>query len=137
MADEEKKPLNPKKGKKEGDKDQSESESSDNDTNNEGGGCVEKYEGIGNNSKRFIYSYEELKDINKAKEEENEVAIILRKSDPDFEQPFGIRADPDGVSWLACFWSVFVPWHADWLVTLIYIVFAIYFWVETFLIMGH
>ena len=32
-----------------------------------------------------IQSREELENINKTKEEDNEIAIILRKSDPDFE----------------------------------------------------
>lgn len=34
-------------------------------------------------------------------------------------------------------WSVMVPWHNEWLVILIYIVFALYFWIESFMILGR
>ena len=73
-------------------------------------------------------------------DEKDEVDIIFRKYDSEWETPFGIRADPDdpdGIRWVTCLWSLFVPWHADWLVTWLYIGFALYFWIETFLIMGH
>lgn len=82
----------------------------------------------------------ELKQLNKELDEQNEFDIIFRKYDPEWETTFGIRAnpeDPDGLGWFTSMWSLFVPWHADWLVTWIYIGFALYFWIETFLIMGH
>ena len=63
----------------------SDDESDDESDQQEGGGCTDKYEGICNDGNRFIYSLEELKNINKTKEEDSEIAIILRKSDPDFE----------------------------------------------------
>jgi len=60
----------------------------------------------------------------------------LRLKDSDRKVPFGIRAHPD-MNGAMCMWSLLVPWHADWLVTWIYLVFAIYFWVELFLCLGH
>ena len=107
---------------------------------------MERYEGIGNKGHQFIYSLKELKELNKEFAVKDEFDIIFRKYDKDWETPFGIRADPysqdpngkpDGLAWTTCLWSLFVPWHADWLVTWIYIGFALYFWIETFLIMGH
>ena len=36
-----------------------------------------------------------------------------------------------------CLLSLFLPWHNEWLLIWIYLVFAIYFWVETILICAH
>ena len=36
-----------------------------------------------------------------------------------------------------CLLSLFLPWHNEWLCIWIYLVFAVYFWVETILICAH
>ena len=84
--------------------------------------------------------------MNREADERDEIEIVFRKYDPDWEQPFGIRANPpnsnpdkddgfDGFNWRTALWSLFVPWHADWLVTWIYLGFALYFWIETFMML--
>lgn len=49
---------------------------------------------------------------------------------------YGIRAHPD-MNWTISLWSIFVPWHNEFLVIWIYIGFAIYFWIECILLMFH
>lgn len=47
------------------------------------------------------------------------------------EQKIGIRAyDPSMPRVTKSLWSLLVPWHSEWLATWIYIIFALYFWVE-------
>jgi len=47
------------------------------------------------------------------------------------EQKIGIRAyDPNMPRVTKSLWSLFVPWHNEWLATWIYIIFALYFWIE-------
>ena len=60
----------------------------------------------------------------------------MRRLGDDYDYRFGIRAHPN-MNVAKSFWSILVPWHNEWLVILIYLVFALYFWIETFLIMGR
>ena len=41
------------------------------------------------------------------------------------------------MSWIMILRSIVIPWHNDFISILLYLSFAIYFWIETFLIMGH
>lgn len=60
----------------------------------------------------------------------------MRRLGDDYDYRFGIRAHPNMNVAKSC-WSILVPWHNEWLVILVYLVFALYFWIETFLIMGR
>jgi hypothetical protein len=108
----------------------------DEEDSDEGGGCNERYEGVPCDGDQFIWDYEALKEENRNRESRDEIPVVLRYRDTDRTIPFGIRAHPD-MNATMCLWSMLVPWHADWLVTWIYLVFSIYFWVETGLILGH
>jgi len=53
---------------------------------------------------------------------------------------YGIRAHPDfpnSYGWILSLKSFYVPWHNEFLSIYIYLAFAIYYWVETFMIMAH
>lgn len=98
-------------------------------------GCPERYEGD-----QFIWSKQELDEENlerqkriDAGEEEQTIPIVLR--DKDFNYTFGIRAHPN-MDWKKCLWSFLVPWHNEWLNILLYLGFAIYFWVQCGLIIA-
>lgn len=49
--------------------------------------------------------------------------------DADRETPYGIRSHPE-MSAGKCLWSIFVPWHVDWLPIILYLAFTFYFWVQ-------
>jgi hypothetical protein len=122
--DDENKPLMDKKDKADG-------EDSD-----DGAGCNERYEGVPCDGEQFIWDYEALKEENRNRESKEEIPIVLRFKENDREVPFGIRAHPD-MNGAMCMWSLLVPWHAEWLVTWIYLIFSIYFWIELFMCVGH
>ena len=58
------------------------------------------------------------------------------KRDPDYPYQVGMRAHPN-LTWLMCLKSTIIPWHNEWLVIWFYLFFAVYFWVQTILIMAH
>ena len=58
------------------------------------------------------------------------------KRDEEIEQKIGIRAHPD-MDFAKSMKSLIVPWHNEWLSIWFYLVFAIYFWIETIIIMSH
>ena len=99
-------------------------------------GCNERYEGVPCDGEQFIWDLEALKEENRNRETVDEITIVLRSADRDRVTPFGIRAHPD-MNGVMCLWSMLVPWHVEWLAIWIYFAFALYFWIEAFLIMGH
>lgn len=101
--------------------------------------CPDRYEGD-----KFIWTAEELRDkvkeFKKRKDEGDDddedvdqFEITAIKRDNDFTYTAGIRAHPF-MDWKKSLWSILVPWHNEWINIWLYIGFAIYFWVEAFLI---
>ena len=69
--------------------------------------------------------------INKRRLKGDVIPVVLR----DKYQNLGIRAHPD-MSVGKCLMGLFYPWQNEFLTTWLYIVFAVYFWVELILIMA-
>jgi len=78
---------------------------------------------------QFIWDKKELSGINKRRVRDDVIPVVLR-----YEQAnLGIRAHPD-LTWWMCVKSLIMPWHNEWVNIWIYLVFAVYFWVQTFMI---
>lgn len=55
---------------------------------------------------------------------------------PNYEYTYGLRAHGN-MDWRKSLWSLLVPWHNEWLATLIYLAFGLYFLIQTFMILGR
>jgi hypothetical protein len=79
---------------------------------------------------KFIWDKQEVVDINKKRMNINVIPMVFRYK----EQNLGIRAHRNmGVG--KCFLSLVMPWHNEWVSIMLYLVFAVYFWVQLFMIM--
>jgi len=59
--------------------------------------------------------------------------MVLR--DPEYEYTIGVRANQH-MDWKKSLRSLIIPWHVEWLPIYLYLAFAMYFLVQTFLIMA-
>ena len=78
---------------------------------------------------------DDLVKYNRDKKANREIEIIRRLGD-DYDYIYGIRAHRQMNIWKSC-WSILVPWHNEFLVIAIFLIFALYFWIETFMILGR
>ena len=99
-------------------------------TGNWEGTCSKPEEG-----KRFVWTMEDLVKENRERKVSKEIEIVRRLGD-DYDYRYGIRAHPDMNIAKSC-WSILVPWHNEFLLILIYLTFALYFWIESFMILGR
>jgi len=111
-----------------------------------GQSCTDKWEGS-----KFIWNEADLQEENRSRGGDNQIKYVKRmpyETEPgndelakeQAEHTYGIRGHPDydsGYGWLLSLKSLYVPWHNEFLSIYIYLAFAIYFWVETFMIMAH
>lgn len=67
--------------------------------------------------------------INKRRLRKDLIPILLRHD----HSTLGIRAN-ENMTWLKCLYSMVLPWHNEFIGIWIYLIFAIYFWVETILV---
>jgi len=99
--------------------------------------CLDKWEG-----EKWIWNEADLKRENEERDSEDELPCIkrLRHDDVRSRDTYGIRSHPSfsrPIGWAFILKSFYVPWHNEFLSLWFYLIFAIYFWVQTFLIMGH
>lgn len=79
-----------------------------------------------------MWSKKQLDYINKKRENKDCIPVVLRIPD----RTFGIRANsPDGMSFMRCLQSLIAPNNNEFINLYIYLGFAIYFWIQLFLIM--
>ena len=100
--------------------------------------CTGNYEGCcskPDEGKRFIWTMEDLVKENRERKVSKEIEIV-RKLGDDYDYRYGIRAHTDMNLAKSC-WSILVPWHNEFVVILIYLAFALYFLIETFMILGR
>jgi hypothetical protein len=81
---------------------------------------------------KFIWDKRELVSVNKKRVMKEVIPYVLRYDKANL----GIRAHPD-ISWTMCLKSLFMPWHNEWINIWLYLIFAVYFWVQVILIASH
>lgn len=69
--------------------------------------------------------------INNKRENSQVIPVVTRRDDVTY----GIRAKKD-LGWGQCFFSLFLPWHNEWINCWLYLGFALYFWIECIFIMA-
>lgn len=78
---------------------------------------------------KFIWRKPELEKINKCRDKKDVIPVIYRQRDIEW----GIRAHPD-MNWKKSLYSMILPWHNEFISIWLYVLFALYFWVELILI---
>jgi len=81
---------------------------------------------------KFIWDKKDLIGVNKRRLMQDVIPYVLRYE----EANLGIRAHPN-LSWTMCLKSLFMPWHNEFINIWIYLIFAVYFWVQTIMIASH
>jgi hypothetical protein len=81
---------------------------------------------------KFIWDQRELDEINKRRKNNDKIPIVYR----DKNSEYGIRANQN-MNFAKCCYSLILPWHNEWVVITLYLVFAIYFWIQLILISFH
>ena len=73
---------------------------------------------------KFIWDKRELDEINKRRKTADKIPVVYR----DRYSEFGIRANPN-MTFAKCCYSLILPWHNEWVNILLYLAFALYFWI--------
>ena len=102
------------------------SEYEDSDYDDEWGEtCTEACEG-----ERFVYDNIELRSKNRSRQQDGRPLLIWVKRNPEHSYYYGIRAN---MTICKSIKSLIIPWHIDWLLIILYLAFAIYYYVVAIL----
>ena len=82
---------------------------------------------------RFVWDLSELENFNRYKRKNDNIEIVKKH---DFDANLGIRAHPN-MTVGKCLASIFMPGCNEFIFILLYLGFAIYFWVQTGFIAFH